>query len=176
MRTKIAAGFIVLALIALVSGATMQAVAAPGSQDDPFITLDYLNNKFKPELLNEARGIGQEIAKDIDEKIVELETRLKNGQSSAAPMPADSERFVVVTLSNRQSLTCSVGTEIMLRIGAANGFGSSPALVNYTSGETLSAGAALITNNMYLITIEGNGIRATSDMTRVLVRGDYTLS
>jgi hypothetical protein len=64
----------------------------------------------------------------------------------------------------------------MLRIGTANGFGSAPALVNYTDGATLAAGTALTTNHMYLVTIEGNGVRATADTVRVLVRGSYKIT
>jgi hypothetical protein len=65
----------------------------------------------------------------------------------------------------------------MLRIGTANAYvgNSAPALVNYTNGGTLGNGAALAVNNMYLVTIEGNGITATAATVRVVVRGEYTI-
>ena len=176
MKTKIITGILVLAVIALISGATFLAIAAPGSQEDPFITLSFLNNSFKPQVLAEVGSIEQEISDAMDVKIAELEARLWETMGNAEQSPSSADIFSVVTLSRNQSLTCSVGTEIMLRIGTATGVGSAPSLVNYTSGETLAAGTTLEANNMYLITIEGNGIRATADSVRVLVRGNYNIN
>ena len=173
MKTRFTAGVLVLAVIALVSGAAMLALAAPGSQEDPFITVNYLNEVFKQQIMAEANHIGQQYALALDAKIAEMEDRIRDSLGGAAQIPGSIEVFSVVTLSNGQSLTCSVGAEIMLRIGSASAFGSDPALVDYTSGETLSSGSVLAHNHMYLVTIEGNGIRATADTVRVLVRGNY---
>ena len=175
MKIKIITGILVISAIALVSGATLLAAASPGTQQDPFVTLSYLNDNFRSQIMAEVRNVEDDMKKAIDEKIAELETRLQTGQSGQSTSPGNADRFSVVTLSRNQSLTCMVGTEIMLRIGTATGFGSAPALVNYTTGDTLAAGTALVTNHMYLVTIEGNGIRATADTVRVLVRGNYTI-
>ncbi|MCL2124423.1 MAG: hypothetical protein FWH33_00350 [Oscillospiraceae bacterium] len=174
MKIKIISGILVLVVAVIVSGATMLAAAAPGSQSDPFITLDYLDNKFKPAVIAEARTIAQDITQSFEGKISALEERMKANQGGAAASAADV--FSVVTLNRGQTLTCSVGTEIMLRIGTASCFGSDPALVNYTGGATLESGAALVQNNMYLVTIEGNGIKASADLVRVLARGSYKIS
>ena len=176
MKPKIAAGILVLAAIALISGATIMAYASPGTQADPFVTLSYLTDVFRPQIMADVTKTGQELTQNFDARIAALEALLEaDRNSSAAPAPGASDRFSVVTLSRGQSMTCSVGAEIMLRIGTATGSGSAPALVDYTSGDTLSSGTALTTNHMYLITIEGNGIRATADLVRVLVRGSYKL-
>ena len=176
MKIKIVTGILVLAAIALVSGATILAMASPGSQDDPFITLSYLNNRFKPQVMAEVGNIEQELSSTFEAKIAELEARLSATQNNAAQSPGGVDVFSVVTLSRGQTLTCKAGAEVMLRIGTATGVGSAPALVNYTSGATLDSGSALTTNNMYLITIKGNGVRATADSVRVLVRGSYTIT
>ena len=176
MKAKICTGILVLAAIALVSGVTMLAVASPGTQEDPFITLNYLNNNFRPQIMAEVSNTEQEIMREFDARIAELEARLQTGQGGSSPTPGNADRFSVVTLSTGQSLTCSVGAEIMLRIGSATGLGSAPALVDYTSGAMLSAGTSLTANHMYLVTIEGNGISATADTVRVLVRGNYRIS
>ena len=176
MRGKIITGIVVLAAIALISGATILAMASPGTQEDPFVTLSYLTNNFRPQIIDEVKATEQELSRTFDAKIAELETRLQGSQGGSTQMPSSADMFSVVTLSNGQSLTCSVGVEIMLRIGTATGFGSTPALVDYTSGEAMSPGAGLTTNHMYLVTIEGNGIKATADTVRVLVRGNYTIS
>ena len=176
MKTKIAYIVLFFALAAFVSGATMLALATPGSQEDPFITLGYLNDNFKTQMMDEIKESEQQLLAEIDGKIADLENRLALAHGDAVSAPGIADAFSVVTLSSGQSITCSTGTEIMLRIGSATGFGSAPALVNYTSGEPLSAGSDLATNHMYLITIEGNGIRATAETVRVLIRGNYTIS
>ena len=173
MKIKIITAIFVIAAIALVSGATYLALAYPGTQEDPVITMDYLNTYFKPQIMTEVSKTEQELMQAFDIKIAELEERLKAEQSSAVQVQNSAEKFSLVTLSSGQTMTCSVGAEVMLRIGTATGTGSAPALVNYTDGSTLAAGAALTANNMYLVTIEGNGLKATADTVRVLVRGTY---
>jgi len=177
MKRKIIIGIVVLAAVTFVSGASILAFASPGSQDDPFVTRDYLTGIFQPQVMADVSGIEQDLSQSFDSRISDLEAKLQSSQNSSAPAtPNAADRFSVVTLNKGQSLTCSVGAEIMLRIGAASGAGSAPALVNYTTGETISSGAALIVNNMYLVTIEGNGVKATADTVRVLVRGSYKIT
>ena len=176
MKNRIFSGIAIVAAIALVSGATILADAASGSQNDPLVTLSYLTDVFKPQILSEISKTEQELSMKFDAQIIAFESGLKPDQYGDLPdIPDSIEKFSVVTLAKGQSLTCSVGAEIMLRIGTATGFGSSPALVDYTTGSTLSAGSSLVTNHMYLITIEGNGITSTADLVRVLVRGSYTM-
>ena len=175
MKNKIMIGIVALAAVTLIFGAGILAFAAPDSQTDPFITMSYLTDVFLPGIMAEVTKSGQELTEEFNEQIDELEAQLLASQGS--PTTQDkADRFFVVTLKRGQSLTCSVGTEIMLRIGTANGFGTAPALVNYTSGSTLSSGSALVTNNMYLVTIEGNGVSATADTVWLLVRGSYRIT
>ena len=169
-------GILVLAVIVLISGATLLAAATPGSPDNPFVTLSYLNDSFRPQIINEIRTAEAELTLAFDIKIVELEALLEAEYGEALTPPGDAVGFEVISLSRDQSLSCSVGAEIMLRIGTAVGVGEAPALVNYTGGETLSSGESLTANHMYLVTIEGNGIRATADTVRVLVRGSYVVN
>jgi len=177
MKQKIVIGIAILSAIALISGVSMLAYASQGTQTDPLITLSYLTEKFMPQAMNEVKAAEQEMTQKFDSRVSELESQLKDSQESAgSPAPGSADSFSVVTLSNGQTLTCSVGAEIMLRVGTATGVGTAPALVNYTSGATLSSGTALTTNHMYLVTINGNGVRATASTVRVLVRGNYTLS
>ena len=177
MKRKIIISIVVLAAVTLISGASIMAYATPGTPDDPLISLSYLIDIFRPQVTSDIDRAGQELSQEINARIAELEAQLQANQNSSPPAsPGPADVFTVVTLRRNQSLTCSVGTEIMLRIGSANGTGTAPALVNYTAGTTLSAGSALTFNNMYLVTIEGNGLRATADNVRVLVRGSYRIA
>jgi hypothetical protein len=175
LKKKIVVGAVVTMAVLLVFGAGMLAAASVGTQDDPFITLSYLTDIFKPQVMRDATAAEQEMTKRFDEQISAFEAQMKAGQGGQTA-PTDKDKFTVVTLSRNQVLVCPVGTEIMLRIGTATANGSSaPALVNYTTGATLSNGAALTVNNMYLVTIEGNGVKATAATVRVVVRGNYTI-
>jgi len=177
MKNKLIICIVVLAAVALVSGASILAIATPGSQTDPFITLSYLTDVFKPQVMNDVKSTEQEMTQKFDARITSLESQLQaNPGGSGSTATNASDTFRVVTLRRGQSLTCSVGAEIMLRVGTAEGVGTAPALVNYTTGNTLSAGTALTANHMYLVTIEGNGAKATADSVRVLVRGDYKIA
>lgn len=175
MKKRAIISIVVLAAVMLVSGAGILAFAAPGTQSDPFVTLSYLTEIFRPQVMADATRMEQDLTQRFNARIEALESQLQASQTSAPATQNAAERFSVVTLSRGQSLTCSVGTEIMLRVGTAAGFGTAPALVDYTSGNTLSSGTALVANHMYLVTIEGNGVRATADTVRVLVRGSYTI-
>jgi len=176
VKNKIVTGIVVLAAVALVSGATLLAAATPGTQDDPLITLSYLTGIFRPQIMDEVSKAEQEASQRFDSRVAELEAQLEaGGGGSSATATGTADSFSVVTLTMDQTLVCSVGTEIMLRIGSASGTGSEPALVNYTSGAPLSSGTELTANHMYLVTLEGNGLTATADTVRVLIRGNYTI-
>jgi hypothetical protein len=152
--------------------------ASSGTQADPLITLSYLNEKFRPQLLDEIKTeigkAGTEITAKIDEKLASGGlSSLDNGSS---PTVDDADAFAVVTLARGQTLKCAVGTELLLRIGTATASGASaPALVDETSGASAAIGASLEANHMYLVTIEGNGASATAATVKILVRGTYTI-
>jgi len=176
MKKKLVTALAVIAAVTLLLGVgALIANATTGTPSDPLVTLGYLNERFAPHVMNELRGeitrSEQALSQQFDNELAALQARL--GSASGTVPPAN--RFTVVTLNHGQRLTASVGTEIMLRVGTANGFGSAPALVNYTTGATLAPGSSLLTNHMYLITIEGNGIDATADLVRVLVRGEFSV-
>ena len=67
--------------------------------------------------------------------------------------------------------------EVMLRVGSAVCVSpSAPGLINETTGAVLNNGGTLVTNNLYMMTIEGRGVQATAATTKVLVRGTYTIA
>ena len=51
---------------------------------------------------------------------------------------------------------------------------TSPGLVDMTAGTTLAGGGALTANHLYLATIEGRGVKASTAVT-LLVRGTYSI-
>lgn len=134
---------------------TVSLAAEAGSSGDPLVTLSYLNDTFLGDILRR-----------VDQKIAE-----RTGQAGA------SASFVVVTLSDGQTLTGDIGCEVMLRVGSAACVSpSDPGLIDETDGATLANGGALVQNHLYMMTIEGRGVRATAGTTKVLARGSYTVA
>ena len=174
MKKRIIVGIVVTVIFAAISGVTLLVFANPGTASDPLVTLSYLNGAFKTQIMRDVDSIETDIMNDVNSIANDIRRSIPGGGNVNIPA---ADAFHVVTLRRNQTLVASVGTEIMLRIGTATAYGpNAPALVNYTNATTLASGAAVVTNNMYLVTIEGNGLRATADLVRVLVRGNYRIN
>lgn len=153
------------------------AALAAGGKDDPLVSLGYLNKVFAPAVYETVDKAVQDneaaLKADLDAAIDQWDKRL---QTAPPPQEGDSASFRVVTLSGGQTLTGQVGCEVMLRIGEAVCVSdSAPGLIDTTDGTTLNHGAALQTNHLYMVTIETRGVRAASNVVKVLARGDYTV-
>ena len=80
-------------------------------------------------------------------------------------------------IAARNALTGDIGCEVMLRVGTAVCVSpSSPGLIDETAATALNNGSALVQNHLYMMTIEGRGVRATAGTTKLLVRGSYTVA
>ena len=134
---------------------TITAAAEAGSSDDPLVTLSYLNETFMDSIM---------------ERVDQLGISAGSGASAAS-------NFTVVTLTSGQVLTGDIGCEVMLRVGTAVCVSpSSPGLIDETAATALNNGSALVQNHLYMMTIEGRGVRATAGTTKLLVRGSYTVA
>ena len=149
-------------LLALSAGLMTTALAAEaGSSGDPLVTLSYLNDTFFNTIMQR-----------VDQKIAE-----RTGQALPGGTSSTAASFVVVTLSEGQTLTGGIGCEVMLRVGSAVCVSpSDPGLIDETTAATLANGGALVQNHLYMMTIEGRGVRATATTVKVLVRGSYTVA
>ncbi len=167
----------ILVGVAFISGVSILATTTFGTKTDPLITLSYLTNQLKPQIMSDVSAdisaAEASIQPAIDAKIDDFKAEL-DGLSGGETF--ESAGFTLVTLSNGQTASCGVGTELLLRIGTATATGSTPAMVDSTSGTTLSAGDALEKNHMYMVTIQGNGFTATAGTVKILIRGAYTIS
>ncbi len=166
----------VIVAVAFISGVSILAATSFGTTSDPLVTLSYLNQRLKPQIMAE---VSAEISAAQASQQPALEARVNEFKASVdaklGGSTAESAGFTLVTLSKNQTVTCSVGTELLLRIGTATATGSAPALVDSTTGGTLSSGGALSTNHMYMVTIQGNGFKATANTVKILIRGTYTV-
>ena len=168
-----------LALLTVLGAAALAADA--GTQQDPLVTLSYLNDTYLPSLLSQVdTRIAQrdtQVAKDLEDRIDDLEEELAKKYGTGSSGGNAASVFAVVTLSRDQVLTGGIGCEVMLRVGTASCVADgTPGLVDTTSGSTLSGGKSLETNHLYMMTVEGRGVKATADTVKLLVRGSYTVA
>ena len=117
-----------LALLALCGVLNVTALAVEaGSSRDPLVTLSYLNDTFLGTIMTQ-----------VDQKIAARNSQIAQqmgGQGSVGTTASSS--FVVVTLSNGQTLKGDIGCEVMLRVGTAVCVASStPGLVDESAATT----------------------------------------
>lgn len=152
---------------------TTAYAANAGGQTDPLVTLSYLSGTYT-----------QQVKTMVDQAVTarraEMEQSLKNilaGNGGTVTNPSGGNSvFTVVTLTQGQSLVGNVGCEVMLRIGAAVCVSEdSTGLIDTTSGSVLGNGQALVTNHLYMVTIEPRSVKATSGTVKVLARGPYSI-
>ncbi len=192
LSTLFAAGFFALA-------------AEYGSQEDPLVTLSYITDVVSPGTLNKVdEQISAKMAdfeKQLNDKMAQFESEMDNkistgaagsGSADSALVDAVAEKVLeelqgsgtsaaasdwkLLDLAKDKTLTMSIGTEVLLRIGSATVVSSgTPGLINLTSATEANNGADLQKNNLYIVTIEGRGIKATANC-KILVRGTYTMN
>jgi hypothetical protein len=169
----------VIVAVAFISGVSILGATTFGTTNDPLVTLSYLTQKLKPQIMAEVSAeisaAQASLQPSLDAKVNEFKANIDAKLGASPGTTTESDTFTLVTLSKNQTLSCAVGTELLLRIGTATATGSAPALVDSTTGSTLSSGGALAANHMYMVTIQDNGIKATTNTVKVLVRGTYTV-
>ncbi len=158
---RLAAGVLAVGVLSLAA----LAAGTQGSQTDPLVSLSYLTGTFTSSILEQ-----------VDEKLDSREEALTQQlQAAAEGSDASGGTYEVVTLSQGQTLTAGTSCEILLRSGTAVCVSdSSPGLVDMTAASTLANGGALTANHLYLATIEGRGVSASTAVT-LMVRGNYTI-
>jgi hypothetical protein len=159
-------GLILAFAITALSAAGIGAYAAStyGTSSDPLITLSYLTGTLTPSLMGQFQ-------EQLSSEVAELQKEI----DAAGGGSADS--YKVISLKSGQVVTGGVGCEVLLRVGTAVCQASySPGLVDMTGGGTLDSGGSLAANHLYLVTIEGGGLKATASTVMVLIRGSYTVS
>jgi len=158
---------IVLLLVSSVMTMTVTVATEVGGSEDPLVTLSYLKETFMEEIL---KKVDEKITVRNGQIVQELSGQITEGSGVATT-------FSVVTLTKGQVLTGDIGCEVMLRVGTAACVSpSNPGLIDETSASTLNHGKELVQNHMYMMTIEGRGVVATADTTKLLVRGGYSIT
>ena len=163
----------------ILSGAMALAIAVPanaapqGSQENPLVTLSYLQDVFKAAILQEVQARIDSIRADYESALNnKVEAYTLEMEALVGDSDLGSAVFSVVELAKGDTLSCAAGGEILFRSGAGSAVGS---LIDSTNGSTLTSGKTLSQNHMYFIFDEGQAIKALSATATVMVRGEYTI-
>ena len=172
-RWTIRLGALALAAALLGTGA---ALAAGGDQNDPLVTLSYLNQTAVPQIVKQVEDRTALKQKELEQTFasqIELYRQTGGGSSSGS---GGSASYTLVTLNDGQVMSLEVGCEVLLRIGAVTvKADSSPALVDLSAGGTVGNNASLTHNHLYMSTIAGRTLTATGTV-KILVRGGYSVT
>ncbi len=164
MKKKTKIIITLLCALAIIGSAAAYAAVNYGSESDPLITKSYLEDILVPGL-----------EKDFDEKL--NEAIITSGSSSTDGITVVGDEFTVLSLSVGQTVICKPGCEFIPRIGKVSSYGSDfPAVIDTSSGGSHGSGVTLQDNHLYMVTIEGCGLQATSGtVIKILIKGSYTV-
>ena len=171
-RWTIWLGALTLSAALLGSGA---ALAAGGGQNDPLVTLSYLNQTAIPQVVKQVEDKVAARQKELEQAFADQINQYKQqgGQGGGVV----NATYTLVTMSSGQVMSLDVGCEVLLRVGSAEvRADSSPALIDLSSGGTVNTGASLTKNHLYMSTIEGRTITASASTVKLLVRGGYSVA
>ncbi len=152
----------------------MGAALAAGDEEDPLVTLSYLNQTAIPQIVEQVESSTAQRQQELEDS---FRTQLSQYQQGGESGGTASAGYVLVTLSSGQVMQLEVGCEVLLRVGTATvQADSTPALIDLSSAGTVGAGTSLEKNHLYMSTIEGRTLTATADTVKLLVRGGYTVA
>ena len=158
MKKKKLVMIIASAVLLLALGLTVMAY---DSSEDPIVSLSFLNEVFRPQIM-----------RDVDKKI---ETAVSDSNSGSTAAPSGYE---VIELKMGEALYATDACDIMLRSGQAVCIAPDPkqGIADYTDAAEILNGNPLVKNHMCLIPRgDGRGILATSESVFIMVRGNYTI-
>lgn len=173
---RITAAFGAIVLTAVVVVGAFSAAAAGGDKNDPLVTLSYLTQVVTPELLEKVNEQVEANEKALTEKLNDaIDAYSRQMEQALAQGTGESAAYVPVTVSAGQVLQPAAGSELLLRSGGASvSAGTSPVLMDATSGSSLAVGGTLQANHLYVVPLDGARISASSAAI-FLVRGGYTV-
>lgn len=162
-----------LALSAVLLG-TVAALAAGGDQNDPLVTLSYLNQTAIPQIVKQVEEKTAARQKELEQTFSDQISQYQ--QSGQSPSSGGSPSYTLVSMSKGQVMSLGVGCEILPRVGAVTvKAATTPALIDLTTGGTVNSGASLTRNHLYMATIADRTLTATGDV-KLLVRGSYSIA
>ncbi|WDV45264.1 hypothetical protein PV797_17305 [Clostridiaceae bacterium M8S5] len=155
------------------------AFGQPGSQDDPLVTLKYVQKRidqvkfYVDEKTNGITSKGEENAKliqDLTNENKQLKEKISKLQVSGA------STLDVVELKNGQTLVCKSGCEIILRGGSAKAVASqNGGLADITAGLDIQMNQDIPYNHMLIVPRSDSRGVVADKYAILMVRGSYEI-
>ena len=159
-RWTLAAGTAILAALCLGAGVVL---AANGDQNDPLVTMSYLDETVIPEVVakveENTKVRQQELSTQLAAQIAKYQQEIEAAGGSAG---SGSASYTLVTMTSGQTMALEVGCEVLLRVGSAT-------VQSNTS-------PALTKNHLYMSTIPDRTLKAAASDVKLLVRGGWSVS
>ena len=133
------------------------AVAAGGGASDPLVSLSYLIDSFKEELM-------ETVDERLDESDEELLERI---ESDGTPVQSASV-WAETRLKQGDRLIGTTGTNVLLLAGGAQIVYDAGAVIDVTTGEEVSSGSSMIANHRYMVAEDTAAMFLTTSRTTVL--------
>jgi hypothetical protein len=149
------------------------ALATAGDENDPLITLSYLNQTVIPQVVAQ---VEEKAAARQQELTTTFNTQVSQYKAETSSSGGTGSTYTLVTLTSGQTMTLDVGCEVLLRVGSATvTCGEDPAMIDISTGGTLSKGTAMTRNHLYMATMTDRVVKPSADTVKLLVRGGYTV-
>ena len=168
-------GAVSLAVVCLGAGA---ALAASGDQNDPLVTLSYLNQTAIPQVVKQVEESAAIRQKELEQSFAGQIDQYKREAGQGGTGSSEAASYTVITLNQGQVMTLDIGCEVLLRVGTATvkAADGGIALIDLSTGGTVNGGTSLTKNHLYMASLTDRTVTATAGTVKLLVRGGYTLS
>jgi len=153
----------ILVLLAM-SLSVLAAAYEPGSENDPVVTLSYVENRLS------------EIVSDFQEKLDSIETGSANTTSQEG-MSSDEAGFEPILMEAGSIVYFGGNTQVILRSGSMNAIANAAGdgLADLTQGKDLKTGNQIQKNHLILVPRNDGRGAAVSEDSWIMVKGEYTL-
>ena len=122
----------------LLTAAVVSAFAAAGGTSDPLASLSYLTGTFTDA-----------VDQQVEEKLDASDQAIRSGESGASGGAVST--WTEIRLKEGDVLTGSTGTGVLVLAGSGRVTFTGGAVVDVTTGNTVSSGSALTVNHRYLV-------------------------
>lgn len=150
-----------LCALGITVGGVTALAAAQGSQEDPLITLSYLESVLRPDLEKQVDKAVEDNQKALTDKLdAAIAAYEKQVDEAIAAAPASA--FQTRTLAAGESFTPGAGREVLVVSGSLTALGT---LTDTTDGASVAAGETLREAHLYIAADAASGCRAAGSAT-----------
>ena len=147
-----------LCALALTVGGVTALAAAQGSQEDPLLTLSYLQSVLRPQLEQEVDDAVAENEKALQEKLDAAIAGYEK-QVDEALAAGNAAAFQTKSLGRGEELKPGAGRELLVVSGTLTALDK---LTDTTAGKSVAAGESLEVGHLYVTVSDKSGCRATA--------------